>query len=115
MENLKGIYKLNIDLRRHGSLEGTFIAEKEHVKVLIESKIEVYFGEVLGKHSDISGSIEDVDLKLVSDSPEAIKIVEELGLQTGYNPFEYTTINDTDGLTVLDVVKKIIEQNRKDN
>lgn len=51
---MKAIYKLNADYGRNGNLTGVFIAEKEHVAVLLENKIEVYFGEVLGKHSEIS-------------------------------------------------------------
>lgn len=54
----KAIFKMNLDAGRQGSLEGIFSAEKEHVKILVEQEIEVYFGEVLGKHSEIHGTVE---------------------------------------------------------
>lgn len=115
MENTKGIYRLNFDCGRQGSLQGIFIAEKEYVKTLIENKIEVYFGEVLGKHSEVWGPMDNGELTLVSDSEDAIKVIEDLKLENGYNPFDYTAINfEFEGIeegdwTVLDLVKKIIE------
>jgi hypothetical protein len=118
MKNTKGIYRLNFDCGRQGSLRGIFIADKEHVKVLIENKIEVYWGEVLGKHSEVYGPMDDGELTLVSDNVEAIKIIEELGLENGYNPFEQTAINfEHEGIeegewTISDLVTKLIELQR---
>ena len=116
MKNTKGIYRLKFDCGRQGILDGIFIAEKKHVKVLIENKIEVYFGEVLGKHSEVYGPIDENELTFVSDSPEAIKVIEELELENGYNPFEYTAINfehegidDEEEWTVQKLVEKLIE------
>lgn len=114
----KGIYKLHFDCGRMGDLEGIFIAPKEHVDILIKEGIEVYFGEVLGKHSEITGPIEKKDITLVSDSLEAINIIEELDLETGYNPFAYQAINfsykglseeECEDILVSEAVKKIIE------
>jgi hypothetical protein len=51
--NMKAIYRMDIDCGRNGNLTGVFIADKDHVKILLEKKIEIYFGEVLGKHSEI--------------------------------------------------------------
>lgn len=113
MENTKGIYKLNFDCGRQGKLTGIFVAEKEHVRVLIEEQIEVYFGEALGKHSEIWGPMSDGELVLVSDNTEAVKVVEDLKLSTGYNPFHYGSVNfsregiDTDDLTVQEIIEKL--------
>jgi hypothetical protein len=117
MENEKGIYRLNFDCGRMGDLSGIFIANKEHVKVLIENKIQVYWGEVLGKHSEIYGPVDESEIVLVSDSPEAIKVIEDLGLENGYNPFDYTALNfqlegsdeDFDDMSIDEIVEKIIE------
>lgn len=118
MENKKGIYRLNAEFGRMGDLTGIFIANKEHVKILIEYGIKVYWGEVLGKHSEVYGSIDESELTLVSDNPEAIKIIEELRLENGYNPFDYTAINfqldgsdeeDFDDMSIGDIVERIIE------
>lgn len=116
MENTKGIYRLIFSCgSREGDLTGIFVADKEHARILIEEQIEVYFGEVLGKHSDIYGPMSDGELTLVSDSPEDVKMFEDLNLQTGHNPFHYPVINfsregiEGNDLIVLELVKKIIE------
>lgn len=87
---MKAIYKFHFDCGRQGMLEGIFVAEKEDVEILVEEGIEVYFGEVLGKHSEIYGPIQDVDLSFVTDSQDAVNVVLDLDLSTGFNPFSYT-------------------------
>ena len=61
--------------------------------MLIESKIEVYFGEVLGKHSEVYGAMEAKDIKLITNKKDVVKIIEDYDLTNGYNPFDYTAIN----------------------
>ena len=91
MEN--AVYKLKFDCGRQGELEGLFVAPRSHVKKLIESGINVYFGEVLGKHSEVCGPVEASEIIFVSDNPEVIKVIEEFDLQNGYNPFDYQVAN----------------------
>lgn len=87
---MKAVYKLHFDCGRMGQLDGLFIAEKEKVKELIDSGREVYFGEVLGKHSEIMGPIEEPDdITLVSEDEEVIRVIEENNLENGFNPFDY--------------------------
>lgn len=86
---MKAIFKLNAYCGRNGFLEGVFVEDTERVNALIESKIEVQFGEVLGKHSFICGSLNKDEIIFVTDSKEAIDVVEKLGLSTGHNPFNY--------------------------
>lgn len=100
-----------------GELTGVFVAQKSHVKKLIDDKLEVSFGEVLGKHSDVCGSIDEKEIIFVIDSLEAVKIVEELGLETGYNPFDYPAANvedaeleDPDDETVLEVIERRLKK-----
>jgi len=111
----KAIYKLNVDCGRMGNLEGIFIATIEQVNKLISSEIGVYFGEVLGKHSEIFGSIGNEDIELLTDNEEAVRVVEDYGLSNGYNPFDYTSINfeadfDTDDMTVGEIIDKLLEK-----
>lgn len=105
----KAVYKLNVSFGRMGDLSGLFVAKKNHVKLLLEHKLEVYFGEVLGKHSEIYGEIEESDMSLVSDSIDVIDVVEKHKLETGFNPFEYSITNsereDFEDLTILEVVE----------
>ncbi len=112
----KAVYKLNIDFKRMGNLTGLFIAEKAHVKKLIEDKIEVYFGEVLGKHSEVFGSLEEKDIIFVSDNLEVIKVIEEFDLENGHNPFNYGAIHVGDDedhdATVREIIEKRLENNK---
>lgn len=78
------------DCGRQGSLDGLFVTTPEALAGLYGK--EVYFGEVLGKHSEIVGTIEVEDFTLKSDDPAFIdKLVEIIGSDTisGFNPFHY--------------------------
>ena len=86
---MKAIYKLKFDCGRMGSLEGIFTAEVSRMNSLIQSGENVYFGEVLGKHSEIYGPIEESEVTLVTDAPEVVAVFEKHGMETGFNPFDY--------------------------
>lgn len=86
---MKGLYKFEEDFGRMGELEGLFIAEVDKVDELIESEVEVHFGEVLGKHSDVSVIMSDDNLTLVTTEENVIKVIEDYNLENGYNPFNY--------------------------
>lgn len=82
---MKVIYEFFWDCGRMGDLEGIFIAEEKDVKEAIGE--EVYFGEVLGKHSEIYGVLNEKDLKIKSKDQDFIKKFEEIipnGI--GFNP-----------------------------
>lgn len=88
---MKAIYKLNFDCGRSGSLYGIFTAEVSKMNGLIQSGAEVYFGEVLGKHSDVSGPIEESDITLISRDSKVVALFEKHQMATGFNPFDYIT------------------------
>lgn len=116
---MKAIYKMDCNCGRMGSLSGVFIAEKEHVAVLIEKQIEVYFGEVLGKHSEIKVALNVDEIKMVSDNPEHVQLLESLQLSSGFNPFLYPCFQadkfglEGDDWTVQDVIEFIPKQEKK--
>lgn len=83
----KGVYKLNIDCGRMGSLEGVFIATKEQIDFAIGR--HHYFGEVLGKHSDIYGELESDEVEFITDDSNVIEIMERHNLCSGFNPLHY--------------------------
>lgn len=83
----KGLYKFNFDCGRMGELNGVFIADSKDVESVIGK--EVYFGEVLGKHSDIYGTIDEGEIKLITDDPEIVSLMEENNISTGFNPLDY--------------------------
>jgi len=114
----KAIFRFSFDCGRGGDLEGTFISTQEKVDKLIESEIEVYFGEVLGKHSEVYGTIEELEIDFISDNPEVVKVVEDHGLSNGHNPFEYQTLNfefdgETLDITVDEAVDMLIKSELK--
>jgi hypothetical protein len=79
-----------------GDVEGLFIAEEFEVDSAIGSQVR--FGEILGKHSDISGTLSSVDLKVISDEQDRIDWL--LGIVgptvSGYNPLEYVRQEEDD-------------------
>ncbi len=83
------LYRFYWDFRRWGQVEGLFISTQEQVDKLLGK--EIYFGEILGKHSDVSGTIKEGDITLVSSDQDKVNwLLELLGCTvSGYNPFEY--------------------------
>lgn len=82
------LFKFHWDCGRMGDLDGIFVADDARVKEVIGK--EVYFGEVLGKHSEISGMLKKKDFRVLTDDPSFILQAEQYGLvPSGYNPFNY--------------------------
>jgi hypothetical protein len=85
---MKKLYKLYIDVGRMGSLTGSFVREESDTKKLIGRT--VYFGEILGKHSNIYETIEEGHITEVTDDQDFIEKAEKYGLDSvGVNPFDY--------------------------
>lgn len=86
---MKGLYRFYWDCGRQGDVEGLFIATRE--EVLGSVGREAYFGEILGKHSEVFGELSLGDFELVSEDQEKIEWIEELlGTSiSGYNPLDY--------------------------
>ena len=87
----KGIYKFYRDCDRFGSLEGIFIEDSDRIEASIGK--EMYFYEVLGKHSEITLDLEEVDIVLVTEDENIISLFEENQMQMGINPIEYLREN----------------------
>ena len=95
------VYRFNADCGRAGSLDGMFVcseSSKATLEKLIADKTYVHFGEVLGKHSDIGGSIEEYEITLVDASQDDIAAmlrvfgltgVDDWYTLSGYNPLDY--------------------------
>lgn len=83
----KAIYRYKSYDFRGGQLTGIFVAKQDQVAKLIGTK--VYFGEVLGKHSEVVVEIEEKDIELISDNVEEVALFEKLNMTTGYNPLDY--------------------------
>lgn len=86
---MKKLYKFCWDCGRQGYVEGMFIADEKEVKDAIGQ--EVYFGEILGKHSEVYGTLEEGEMKEVEVSEKTIEEMEKVIGTTisGYNPLHY--------------------------
>lgn len=86
---MKKLYSFYWDCGRMGNLQGLFIAEQSEVDKILGK--EVYFGEVLGKHSEVYGEIGDSDIEVVSEDQEKVEWLEKLlgSTVSGYNPLDY--------------------------
>ena len=82
-----GIYKFYWGCGGMGDLKSLFIADDHAVKNAIGK--EIYFGEVLGKHSEIVGELEEGDVVLVSNTQEDIDFFQRLDLTIGLNPLDF--------------------------
>jgi hypothetical protein len=73
----------------YGNVEGLFVSTKEEVDNLIGKN--VYFGEILGKHSEVYGTIQEGEItKIDLDTETVEKVSKILGeIWSGYNPFNY--------------------------
>ena len=64
------LYKFDYYCGRMGDLEGLFFAKEKSIESLIGQYI--HFGEVLGKHSDISVTIEEKHLSKIDISLSSV-------------------------------------------
>jgi hypothetical protein len=96
MSEERYLWSFNWDCGRQGELEGLFVATEQEVNRLIGK--EIYFGEVLGKHSEVSGTIEEGEIKKIDLDIETVeKVTKILGdTWSGYNPFEYLGESEED-------------------
>jgi hypothetical protein len=79
------VYKYEESFRRMGELSGVFIAEDADV-AKVRGK-EVYLGEVLGKHSEVTATVNDETLTMISEDPAIVRFFEEhLDGGIGTNP-----------------------------
>lgn len=72
----------------HGVVQGLFIEEESIVNDAIGK--ELYFGEVLGKHSEVFGILEECDLEILVSDEKEVECLEKYDfIPFGYNPLDY--------------------------
>jgi hypothetical protein len=96
------LYRFYWDVHSQGDIESLFIADDEAVDAVLG--MNVYFGEVLGKHSEVYGTLDAEDLTIVSQEPGVIADLVRLfasdsrakhGTICGLNPLHY--LRDDEG------------------
>jgi hypothetical protein len=86
----KVLFEFNYDCGRMGGLTGLFVATDAEVEALYGR--EIYFGEVLGKHSEIVCDFDSCCVEEKTRDQEFIaKLIEIVGDTTvsGFNPLSY--------------------------
>ena len=86
----KVLVEFTWDCRRQGVMQGLFITTQAIRDAAINK--HVYFGEALGKHSEVEGILEDNELRVRSKDQDLIEKLETIfGRSTisGYNPLDY--------------------------
>lgn len=89
MSNKRFLWKFHWDCGRNGGVSGLFVASEEEIKSNLDK--DIYFGEILGKHSEIYGTLGEEDLtKMDLDSETVEKVSKILGnTWSGRNPLNY--------------------------
>ena len=95
------IYTFHCDLGRMWDLCGTFLQDIQKVEDAKSQDYTVYFGEVLGKHSDIRVTFSRLHVQKITDDEKLVNAFEEIlrlanKSHFGYNPFEFDTDDDND-------------------
>lgn len=91
---MEGVYSFEWDCGRNGSIEGLFIADSSNVANAIGK--QVYFGEVLGKHSEVFGTLEKDEIVLITEDQDFITACRKIfkyDTLSGYNPLDYLDDN----------------------
>ena len=87
----RAIYKFSRFFGRAGDLSGVFVATPEEVAAIVGR--EVRFGEVLGKHSEVSAVMQTSDFTFVSDDETFVALFDKHDLATGTNPVGVAAYN----------------------
>lgn len=95
----KVIYRFYWDCGRSGSVEGIFVADEKYMQEALGK--DVYFGEILGKHSEIHGKLEEGDIEALTSNQIFIRqFMDILGEDfcVGYNPLDYIEEEEDDDI-----------------
>lgn len=93
------LVKYSRDCGRNGTIESTEVITDDQMKYLefaIEKEQDIYFGEVLGKHSEVVCPIRPQDLTILSEDQDRIDwLVKIAGMHIGGNVHLMGTVMGT--------------------
>jgi hypothetical protein len=85
--DVEGLYQWSASFGRMGDLSGIVITTPKELK--IRAGADVYFGEVLGKHSNVWYEFDPSDFRLITNKPHEMDALKQLpNLLSGYDPIE---------------------------
>lgn len=90
---MKKLWQFRWDCGRNGEVEGLFVADDQQIEDAVGKHVD--FGEILGKHSEVFGTLDHADLKVLSIDQDFIEKCESIKglLPQGYNPLDYLESN----------------------
>ena len=89
MSNKEILVEMSANFGRQGNLEGLFVVSLADFELAQKVNPQVYFGEVLGKHSEIYCDFNYMNFSVKTDDPAKIAVIKEFGVSiSGYNPFD---------------------------
>lgn len=93
---MNNLYKFGWYCGRSEDVEGLFIATEDELNEAIGSN--VYFGEILGKHSEVHGILENCDVTKLEVSEATVEdLLKVCGSSvSGYNPLKYLEESEED-------------------
>lgn len=83
----EALWNFHWDCGRQGCVDGLFVATDEEIDAAIGKS--VYFGEILGKHSEVFGTLDRDDLQRLTEDSDFIAKFKQFKCESGYNPLEY--------------------------
>ena len=89
---MRAVYKFRLEHNRTDCIYGVFVAEEKHIKKLIESKIQVYFGEV-NHNTYVSSALDTDNIQFITNDDFVVSIFDKYDLSSGYNPLHYESCN----------------------
>lgn len=92
--HIVGIYRYSENFRRMGELSGVFTATRDDIAAVMDTT--VHLGEVLGKHSDITATVNSDTLKLLTEDKAAVDVVSKYGLSAGLDLLGYVEEDESD-------------------
>lgn len=81
------VYRFHADCGRMGDLHGIFVATDDQIQQVLGK--EAYFGEVLGKHSDVYVTLTEKMLEVVTDDLDFVEKFTRYRCESGFNPLHY--------------------------
>ena len=91
----KNIYKMFVKYGMMGDIEGMFVSTPEKVAAMIGKRL--YFGEILGKHSEVEFVLRKGHIKPATStqpSEEVIEFFEKHIGSSGFDPSDYLPCPD---------------------
>lgn len=84
---MKKLYKFYWDCDKLGEISGIFVEEQEDLEGILGKVI--YFGDILGKGTEVLGTFTEDSVEVLSEDQEFIEMFEDVVGQHGCNPLDY--------------------------